>query len=337
MLLAEVRHLRKSYGNHLAVKDVSFSIQAGEVFGLLGPNGAGKSTSMLMLAGLLAPSGGEVLLNGQLLDGGNLEQRRLLGLVPQEFAIYPELSGVDNLKFFGSLYGLGGKLLKSRCDEILDQIGLTENAHRPVGTYSGGMKRRLNFGVALVHRPALLILDEPTVGIDPQSRSHLMDCIRQQSAEGIGVVYASHYMEEVQSICHRVAIMDHGEILANDSISNLLTGLAADLFLYVENTEEIGGALDGIARIGISSDGEPTVIVSGDGHATNKPANPSSTRSSDETNGVNHSILASDLGVRLQLTLSQLEKLGIAVLRIETQQSNLERLFLQMTGKRLRD
>ena len=337
MQLAEVRHLRKSYGDHLAVKDVSFSIQAGEVFGLLGPNGAGKSTSMMMLAGLLTRTSGEVLIDGQEYDGSSLEQRRRIGVVPQEFAIYQELSGLDNLKFFGGLYGLVGKTLQSRCDEILDQIGLKESARRAVRTYSGGMKRRLNFGVALLHRPSLLILDEPTVGVDPQSRSHLMECIRHQCAQGIGVVYASHYMEEVQSICHRAAIMDHGEVLANDTINNLLAGLAADLYLYVDRTSNVCDALEGLARIGVGGDGEPAIIVSGDNLPSGDRNSVASVPLEQPLDSTEFVGAASGLGRRLQLTLETLNRFGIRVLRIETQQSNLECLFLQLTGKRLRD
>ena len=337
MSLVEVRHLRKSYGNHLAVKDVSFSLERGEVLGLLGPNGAGKSTTMMMVAGQLTPSHGEVLLNGQFFDGRDLEQRKILGVVPQEYAIYNELNAIDNLLFFGKLYGLGRAERKARCDEVLQKIGLTDAAHRSAGTYSGGMKRRLNFGVALMHKPAILILDEPTVGIDPQSRSHLMDCIREEADGGTGIIYASHYMEEVQSICHRVVIVDNGEVLADDSIPNLLAGVAADVYLYVDRTTGIANEFGELGRIGTGSDGEPAVIVSGnapspEGSAGKLPLKyGSGTLAPDTDSGV------PDLSWRLQTALHKLGTLGIRVLRVETQQSNLERLFLQLTGKRLRD
>ena len=261
-VLVEARQLRKQFGTHVAVKDVSFSIKGGEVLGLLGPNGAGKSTSMMMIAGLLTPTSGEVLINGEPFDGKNLQQRRLFGLVPQEYAIYQELSGIDNLKFFGNLYGLRGKDVETRCSEVLEEIGLTESAHRLAGKYSGGMKRRLNFGIALMQKPAILILDEPTLGVDPQSRARLMDCIRKQTAKGVGVIYASHYMEEVQSICERVAIIDQGVVLVNDSIHHLLSGLSADVFLYVNQTEGIASELSDVARVGVGNDNEPAVIVS---------------------------------------------------------------------------
>lgn len=335
--LVEVRHLQKRYGDHQAVKDVSFELHRGEVLGLLGPNGAGKSTTMMMVSGLLSPTSGEVLFNGQRFDGHNRELRRMLGVVPQEYAIYQELNAIDNLLFFGRLYGLSGKQLKARCDDILNQIGLTESAHRASGTYSGGMKRRLNFGVALMHQPSILILDEPTVGVDPQSRSHLMDCVRRQVEDGVGVIYASHYMEEVQALCQRVAIIDHGEVLAYDSIPNLLSGIASDLYLYVDRTAGIAHELNGLGRVGTGSDGEPAIIVSA--------GNPNDQcRSSNEPLRYGVGTLAPNLNEhppelawQVQAVLYKLGTLGVRVLRIETQQSNLERLFLELTGKRLRD
>jgi len=308
--LLEARRLKKSYCGQPAVVDVSFSLEPGEVLGLLGPNGAGKSTTMMMLAGLLAPDEGEVILGGSRFDGHNRNQRRLLGVVPQDFAIYPDLNAIENLQFFGRLYGLHGRELKSRCDEVLERIGLVESARRAASDYSGGMKRRLNFGVALMHRPSVLILDEPTVGVDPQSRSHLLDCVRDQARSGVGVIYASHYMEEVQSICQRVAIIDHGKVLAYDTIQNLLTGLAADLILYVDDATRAASAADGLARSGTGSDGLPALILSGDGP---------------------------DIGERLRTVLDKVKNAGANVLRVETQQTNLERLFLELTGSRLRD
>jgi ABC-2 type transport system ATP-binding protein len=337
MNLVDVHHLRKSYGDHLAVKDVSFSLEAGEILGLLGPNGAGKSTTMMMVAGLLKPSAGDVWLNGRKFDGRDLQQRKLLGVVPQEYAIYHELNAIDNLLFFGKLYGLGPKERKARSDEVLQQIGLVEAAHRPSGTYSGGMKRRLNFGVALMHRPEVLILDEPTVGIDPQSRSHLMDCVRQQAANGTGIIYASHYMEEVQSICQRVVIIDSGQVLANDSIPNLLAGVAADVYLYIDRTAGISDEFHGLGRLGTGSDGEPAVIVSGEAPVARNNSDRGPLRYGAGTLSAENRAAPSNLAWRLQTALHKLATLGIHVLRVETQQSNLERLFLQLTGKRLRD
>jgi len=335
--LVAARHLQKRYGDHQAVKDVSFELHHGEVLGLLGPNGAGKSTTMMMVSGLLSPTGGEILFNGQRFDGHNRDQRRLLGVVPQEYAIYQELNAIDNLLFFGRLYGMSGKQLKARCDDILEQIGLTDSAHRASGTYSGGMKRRLNFGVALMHQPSILILDEPTVGVDPHSRSHLMDCVRRQAANGVGVIYASHYMEEVQALCQRVAIIDHGEVLANDSIPNLLSGIATDLYLYVDRTAGIAHELSGLARLGTGSDGEAAVIVSAGESNGARPQPIEPLRYGAGTLAPNLAGHPPELAWQLQAVLHKLDRLGVSVLRIETQQSNLERLFLELTGKRLRD
>jgi ABC-2 type transport system ATP-binding protein len=309
MSLLEARHLRKSYGQHLAVADVHFTLESGEVLGLLGPNGAGKSTTMMMIAGLLAPDSGEVLLDGELFDVRLPVLRRELGVVPQDLAIYPELTAWENLRFFGRLYGLRGEGLEQRCRDILSDTGLLDAANRPAREYSGGMKRRLNFGIALLHRPRVLILDEPTVGVDPQSRSHLLDCVRAVAAAGVGVIYASHYMEEVEALCQRVAIIDHGKMLAFDTIDKLLSGLSADLHLAVSGGK-LNGQLGDLARVETDSDGRPTVIIPGD---------------------------RTDRAAVLQTVLSKLQSAGLSVDRIETQQSNLERLFLQLTGHALRD
>ncbi len=309
MPLLEVRHLQKRYGDHVAVADVSFALHAGEVFGLLGPNGAGKSTTMMMIAGLLPSDGGEVLLDGRPFQPSKPADRRELGVVPQDLAVYPELNSWENLRFFGRLYGLRGKVLQTRCEDVLNQVGLTDAAARKSGEYSGGMKRRLNFAIALLHQPRVLILDEPTVGVDPQSRAHLLDCVRNVSAAGVGVIYASHYMEEVQAMCQRVAIIDHGKMLAYDSVENLLRGMSADVHIAL-SSGHLNGEVTGLAKIETSDDGRQTLVVPGDGE---------------------------DKGHRLRQILEKIESAGAKVERIETQQTNLERLFLQLTGTKLRD
>lgn len=309
MPLLEVRHLQKRYGDHLAVADVSFALNSGEVFGLLGPNGAGKSTTMMMIAGLLPVTSGEVLLDGRPFRPSNAADRRALGVVPQDLAVYPELNAWDNLRFFGRLYGLRGKPLQQRCEDVLAQVGLTDAAARKSGEYSGGMKRRLNFAIALLHEPRILILDEPTVGVDPQSRAHLLECVRNVAAAGVGVIYASHYMEEVQAMCQRVAIIDHGKMLAYDSVVNLLKGMSADVHVALSNGH-LNGELHGLASILTNNDGQQTIVVPGDGE---------------------------DRGYRLREVLEKIEAAGAKVERIETQQTNLERLFLQLTGTNLRD
>ncbi|MFM9965365.1 MAG: ABC transporter ATP-binding protein [Planctomycetaceae bacterium] len=314
MSCLEVVELRKSYGSARVVNGVSFTVEAGEIFGLLGPNGAGKTTTMSMIAGLLEADSGDVRFDGRPLKSLPRDARRFLGIAPQDLAIYPELSARENLEFFGKLYGLHGTALKQRCNEVLDQIGLTEHAGRHSGHFSGGMKRRLNFGVALLHRPKLLILDEPTVGVDPQSRSHLLDCIRHEASQGMAVIYASHYMEEVSAICDRVAIMDHGVRMAMGRLDELLGQMQQELALRVRGLsakarEELSGLLESNGDI----TGESRLVLH---------------RSADATNGL--------IG-ELRRVLDVLDREKSELISVETNQSNLERLFLKLTGHSLRD
>ena len=225
--------LRKSFGELTAVEDVSLAVAPGEVFGLLGPNGAGKSTTMMIACGVLPADGGTVELDGETLSPARRDLRRKLGVVPQDLAIYPELTARQNLRFFGKLYGLRGPDLSARVADALDRTGLTNRADDRAEHYSGGMKRRLNFGCALLHKPDVLILDEPTVGVDPQSRAHLLASVKDVAAEGTAVVYASHYMEEVEEVCDRVAVVDHGRVLATGTIPDLLAPLESVLRLSV--------------------------------------------------------------------------------------------------------
>ena len=215
-----VAGLRKAYGDRVAVDGLTFDVAAGETFGLLGPNGAGKSTTLMCLMGLLRPDAGTVSL-----DGGSPEDpatRARLGLAPQSLALYPEMSADENLRFFGAMYGLSGAKLKERVDWALDLAGLADRRADRVQAYSGGMQRRLNLACALVHDPRVILLDEPTAGVDPQSRNHIFESIERLQQDGRTVVYTSHYMEEVQRLCDRVAIVDHGRLLACDSIDALL-------------------------------------------------------------------------------------------------------------------
>jgi ABC-2 type transport system ATP-binding protein len=316
MSLLEVADLRKSYEGRVAVDGLSFQVEAGEVFGLLGPNGAGKSTTMMMLAGLRPADSGRVTIAGHSYESGAHELKRVLGVVPQDLAIYPDLTARENLNFFGRLYGIGGKTLSDRIDRILAQVGLTENAHSYGKTFSGGMKRRLNFGVALLHDPKLVILDEPTVGVDPQSRSHLLDCVRSLSADGVGVIYASHYMEEVEALCHRVAIIDRGKLMKCGTLDELLTRSRADLHLRVlGEAERLRPRLVGLADVErLGEDGEVQVVLRRDRRDTKFAVND-----------------------RLTLVLEILKQAGAELLAIETREHNLERLFLELTGRRLRD
>jgi len=209
-----VSGLAKSYGDLQAVTDLSFEVAPGETFGLLGPNGAGKTTSISMICGLLAPDAGSIAVEGVEIRPGSIAGRELIGYVPQELALYPDLSGQENLTFFGRLYGLRGAEAKARIGETLEMVGLTDRAGDKVNEYSGGMQRRLNIAAGLLHRPKLLILDEPTVGIDPQSRNAILEAVAMLGEQGMSVLYTTHYMEEAERLCRRVGIVDHGRMLA---------------------------------------------------------------------------------------------------------------------------
>jgi ABC-2 type transport system ATP-binding protein len=219
--LIEVRNLQKSYGDLVAVNQVSFSVGAGTVFGLLGPNGAGKSTTISCLSGLLKPTAGSLKIGGFDITSEAIKAKASLGIVPQELAIYDDLSGRDNLIYWGAAYGLKGDSLKQRVDLVLNRIGLADRADDLPKEYSGGMKRRLNFGCGLVHEPKILLLDEPTVGVDPQSRERLFDLVREEKAKGTCVLYTTHYMEEAEKLCDELAIIDHGKIIAEGTLTEL--------------------------------------------------------------------------------------------------------------------
>ena len=219
--MLEVRTLRKTYGDLVAVHDVSFSVQPGEVVGLLGPNGAGKTTTVSMIAGLVTPTAGEVLIEGAPLAGDTDPKKRRIGLVPQDLALYDELSALQNLRFFGALYDLTPTALESAIRSSLELVGLAERAKDRVGTFSGGMKRRLNIAASLLHDPDILLLDEPTVGVDPQSRNAIFDNLETLKARGKGLLYTTHYMEEVERLADRVVIVDHGRVVASDTLEGL--------------------------------------------------------------------------------------------------------------------
>jgi len=225
--MLETKDLTKRFKSKTAVNQLNLYLEKGESVGLLGPNGAGKSTTISMIATLLPPSFGKIRFNNEDVWKKPQVLRQVLGLVPQEIALYEELSAYENMKFFGKVYGLKGKQLERRIEEVLELIGLTERKKDAVKTYSGGMKRRINIGVTLLHEPEILIMDEPTVGIDPQSRNYILDMIRELNrSKGITVLYTSHYMEEVEKLCDRVYIMDHGEIIAsgtNDELKSILS------------------------------------------------------------------------------------------------------------------
>ncbi len=224
--ILEAYNLTKKFGNFEAVKGVSFTVEEGEVFGLLGPNGAGKTTTISMLTTVLKPTSGTARIGGYDILQDPMKVKDTIGLVPQDLALYPTLSARTNLNFFGSIYGLRGKALEERVDDVLDIVALTDRQKDAVEKFSGGMKRRVNIAAGLVHHPRLLFLDEPTVGVDPQSRNHIFESVLKLNRErGMSIIYTSHYMEEVELLCNRVAIIDQGVIIAMDTIKNLINML----------------------------------------------------------------------------------------------------------------
>jgi ABC-2 type transport system ATP-binding protein len=249
--MIEVQGLTKRYGTLVAVDGISFAVRPGETFGLLGPNGAGKSTTLHMLCGALRPDAGTISIES-MADPTREVVRRRIGIAPQALALYEPLTAEENLAFFGRLYGLAGARLKQRVTAVLEMAGLTDRRRDPVKTYSGGMKRRLNLACALIHDPAVLFLDEPTAGVDPQARNHLLDTVAKLAAAGRTVLYTTHYMEEAQRLCDRVAVMDHGKVLALDTVEQLVAhhGGRAQVELELERAPAdptvLPGPLDGL-------------------------------------------------------------------------------------------
>ena len=312
--LLEVRDLRKSFGDTHALDGVSFHVAAGEVFGLLGPNGAGKTTLLSMVANLLRPDGGEVRIGGQALLSHNLELRRRIGIVPQELALYGELTAAENLRFFGELYGLRGAEFERRVTDILRTVGLDDRAQQRVSTFSGGMQRRLNLGAALVHQPQLLLLDEPTAGVDPQSRNRLFEEIRRLHQGGMTIVYTSHYMEEVQALCSRIGIIDHGKLIACDTLPNLLQRLPARIrFRATPAHAELRSQLEQL-----------------DG-ARFRAVDPG------VADAATWELECANIPQTLTRLLAACQQHGAELTHLETEEPNLEKVFLHLTGRALRD
>ena len=310
MLGVEVDNLRKVFGPVEAVRGISFTIRPGELFGLLGPNGAGKTTTLSMLATLLRPSSGDARVFGHSLATDVRGVRELVGLVPQDISLYPNLTARENLVFFGDIYRVPRPRLGPRTDELLALVGLSARADEPVHTYSGGMKRRLNLACGLVHEPRLLLLDEPTVGVDAQSREHLLGAIRDIARQGTTVLYTTHYMEEAERLCERIAIMDEGRIIASGTLSELLetTGMGEMIEIRGPSSERDRArlsALPGVTRVE-AADHLTRIFVAAAGRAL--------------------APLAAILAERPD-----------AVEGLEVHQLNLERVFMRLTGRALRD
>ncbi|HEX9847197.1 MAG TPA: ABC transporter ATP-binding protein [Acidimicrobiia bacterium] len=303
--------LVKRFDGFTAVNGVSFSISEGETFGLLGPNGAGKTTSISMICGLLQPDAGTVHVAGERISTGSIRGKESIGLVPQDLAIYPDLSGEENLEFFGHLYGMGGSALETRVAEVLEVIGLTDRKEDLTKEYSGGMKRRLNIGVGLLHRPRLLVLDEPTVGVDPQSRNAILESVEALSRQGMAVLYTTHYMEEAERLCDRVAIIDEGEIKAEGTRRQLVSMVGEKDRVSISGSGNLDAAAEAVR--GVSG-------VSGASASDHRIE-----------------ILADDASSILPALLTKIADAGGTIAGVEVVEPNLEAVFLHLTGKALRD
>ncbi len=305
-----VDSLQKSYGELRAVDGISFGVSEGELFGFLGPNGAGKTTTLSMICGLLKPDGGRVIVNDIDVWQTPKAAKRVLGLVPQDIALYEELTARENLRFWGGLYNLSSSELKSNMEKWLDRVGLTDRANDAVSKYSGGMKRRLNLAVGMIHNPKIVLLDEPTVGIDPQARNTIMEIIREIAREGVTILFTTHHLEEAENLCQRIAIMDHGKILQIGSVDELARVVGDGELATFRGSftpVSIKSALAGI---------DVNYISLADGSATLgfKP------------NGINISVL-----------IHKLSEAGIVIENLSMQKPSLESVFLKLTGRELRD
>jgi ABC-2 type transport system ATP-binding protein len=318
--MVRVEGLRKRYDKLTAVDGVSFHIRRGEIFGLLGPNGAGKTTTISMIAGLLTPTEGTIHVGGKDAVKGGSDVRRMIGVVPQELAIYPRLTAQENLEFFGRLYGLSDSLLSERVREMLALVGLSERAGSFAETFSGGMKRRLNLAVGLMHNPRLLLLDEPTVGVDPQSRNHIFEGVRALNKQGLTILYTSHYMEEVEALCDRVGIMDKGTLIACDTTYNLAASQGGAVIEIALDTPETPETLTTTLR------GLADVHMVESLHAE-----------SDELPHATIKLSGERINAALPAIISQINHAGIGIQNLSIHQPNLEDVFLALTGKTLRD
>jgi len=324
------KDLRKTFGDLEAVKDISFSILRGEIFSLLGPNGAGKTTTINMLSCLLPPTAGTAEIAGHAIPGDTLGVRRAIGIVPQEIALYDALSARQNLEFWGRLYDMRGKALNQRIDEVLEQVGLADRAKDKVKTFSGGMKRRINIAAGLLHKPQLLFMDEPTVGIDPQSRRRILDMVKELRDGGMTVLYTTHYMEEAEELSDRVGIIDQGRLIALGTQAELTRVVGEQETLRLHLAEEAGAAAAQAA------------VAAGDGAAL--PADGSLSLFNGlpgvlRASAVDHQIVVNvaDAGEALPAVVGRANALGLHVRSVDIEEPNLEAVFLQLTGRGLRD
>jgi len=311
MNAVEVKNIKKSFGSFQAVQGVDIIVQQGEILSLLGPNGAGKSTTISMLSGLIAPSDGDAFIMGYSITSQPKLAKEKLGVVPQDIALYPDLSARENLLFWGKMYDLRGLELKHRVDDVLEMIGLTERQKDRLGKFSGGMKRRVNIAAALMHKPDVVIMDEPTVGIDPQSRRHILDNVKELNRQGMTVLYTTHYMEEAAELSDHIAIMDQGKIIAFGTHDELIKMVGEQTRIDLTFNAEVEAIIPAWKEIeGVSgldaTDGKVTALV-------------------DDSNRA------------LPRLLEVAAQGGVRILSVDIKEPNLESVFLHLTGRALRD
>ena len=306
-----VEGLVKAFGDVLAVDDVSFRAEPGAIFGLLGPNGAGKTTAIGCIAGLLKPGAGRITVLGHDVVNDGVAARSQLGVVPQELALYEDLSARENLEYWGGAFGLRGAHLKQRVVAVLDLVGLSDWARKPVKQFSGGMKRRLNFACGVVHEPEVLLLDEPTVGVDPQSRVRILDLVRALADQGTCVLYTTHYMEEAEHLCHQLAIIDHGQIVAAGTLRELRALLGERDLLRLSGVfdpQTVVSALDTVAGIEVITSAEDGLTLA-----------------------------VTEASQRLSDIFAALTAAGSTIRETTLTEPNLESLFIKLTGRELRE
>ncbi len=311
--ILEAQNLVKKFNDFTAVDGVSFAIEEGEVFSLLGPNGAGKTTTISMLSCLLAPTQGDAVIGGYSVGKDPMAVKKVIGVVPQDIALYEDLSAIENLVFWGRMYGMGGAALKQRVAEVLDEVGLADKAKQRVKTYSGGMKRRINIAVGLLHKPRLLFMDEPTVGIDPQSRRNILDNVKELNQQGMPVLYTTHYMEEAQELSHRVGIIDHGKLIALGTQRELtqMVGQMDALHLHLPEGQESGRFVEALRSL---------------------PDVRQVTTTDDEI-----VLIVPEAQEAIPPVFTQADRLGFKIRSVEIEEPNLEAVFLHLTGRALRD
>jgi ABC-2 type transport system ATP-binding protein len=311
MNVLEIKNLTKKFADFIAVDNISLSISEGEIFGFLGPNGAGKSTTINMIAGLLRSNDGEINILGKNTTKNSRFAKMNIGVVPQDLAIYEDLTAYENVKFFAGLYGLRGKILEDRVKEALEFVGLSDKHKSYPKNFSGGMKRRLNIACAIAHRPKLIIMDEPTVGIDPQSRNYILASVQKLNEMGCTIIYTSHYMEEVEEICSKIAIIDHGKVIAE--------GTKEQLKAIITDTKDVWIEAKSIENLSISKMKEIAGVKA----------------VQIEENWIK---INSDTGVNnLNKIIQQLINSGVEISSLEEKAPNLETVFLTLTGRNLRD